>query len=532
MGDGTGAQATPEAGAEPTIDAAPGGAVHDNGAAPDRPGRIHEVLLTVGILLLAAGCSILIKGLGIDVDVPGNAGSRLAAIVLGAAVCMAAFSLWPSIDQLSRYALIGGAVAVGVVLGGLVRLADPLVPDVRGLTEENAIRILDQLGISGRPVAVLGAESDGQVVDQEPDRGDRADKVTLHISSRPPPLIPDVRGGSESLARKTLASLGIEVTVELTAGEPAGQVVEMLPEPPQAGFSARLFVATGSALPEMIDVVGDTIADAMSALEERGIAVETVERASSEEVGQVIEQDPDVGDATGTAVLAVSAGSGAPVVPDVVNDVEANAVATMAEFGIEATVVKETSGTVPTGIVIGLEPEAGERSDAVRIIVSSGPKSASFAGDWTNVDPATDGLVRLTIRNDDGRRIMRGFGSCTPEACDWGEVDATLEGEQLVGTFRFEHKEVDVGVSLAGPLALAEVHHRYDDGDELLDRVVSHTLSLEPPDEIAVEDLEVIANADVLDQVVSTGAVVAIPQLAPVVFDEAPELVLFASPGG
>ena len=47
-----------------------------------------------------------------------------------------------------------------------------------------------------------------------------------------------------------------------------------------------------------------------------------------------------------------------------------------------------------------------------------------FIGSWVNTKKDTTGFVKLIISENDGRLVLRAFGSASPELSDWGEVEA------------------------------------------------------------------------------------------------------------
>jgi len=49
---------------------------------------------------------------------------------------------------------------------------------------------------------------------------------------------------------------------------------------------------------------------------------------------------------------------------------------------------------------------------------------AQFAGDWSNVDPNTGGITKLSIAISGASANVHAWGKCHPTDCDWGSVNA------------------------------------------------------------------------------------------------------------
>ena len=127
------------------------------------------------------------------------------------------------------------------------------------------------------------------------------------------------------------------------------------------------------------DVTGQTQADANTAITDAGLIVGTVTNDYNDTVaaGLVISQDPAGGTAAagGSAVdLVISLGQ--PVVPDVVGQTQADAIAAITAVDLTVgTVTQEYSDTVGAGLVISQSPASGTVVDvgsAVDMVVSLG----------------------------------------------------------------------------------------------------------------------------------------------------------------
>lgn len=49
---------------------------------------------------------------------------------------------------------------------------------------------------------------------------------------------------------------------------------------------------------------------------------------------------------------------------------------------------------------------------------------SQFAGDWSNADPNTGGMTRLSISVSGASANVQAWGKCHPTDCDWGMVQA------------------------------------------------------------------------------------------------------------
>jgi beta-lactam-binding protein with PASTA domain len=201
-----------------------------------------------------------------------------------------------------------------------------LVPDILGLTQEDAVARIELAGLR------VGAFDVDHSPDFEADRATRTDPeqgtelprdstVTLFIASGQVEL-PDLVGTSEEAARTELANLRLSpnvVDVE-TDEERPGTVLSQDPRPGlvDRGSTVTIEVAVEPSLKTVPNVVGKTEGDATNQLESQGFNV-AVETASSETVaeGRVISQNPGAGsqEASGSTVTIVVS-TGPPDDPD------------------------------------------------------------------------------------------------------------------------------------------------------------------------------------------------------------------------
>jgi beta-lactam-binding protein with PASTA domain len=152
-----------------------------------------------------------------------------------------------------------------------------------------------------------------------------------------------------------------------------------------AGVLAYL-AAAGLLAGEKVDVprvVGKQVLAARATLERAGFEVREVRAPSPEEIGQVVDQDPNPGveaDKGSTVTLEVSQGPGDVRVPSVENLPERLAIKELNDAGLKANVDRESSDTVREGLAIRTVPREGaevQRGTRVRLLVSSGPEQVT-----------------------------------------------------------------------------------------------------------------------------------------------------------
>ena len=113
-------------------------------------------------------------------------------------------------------------------------------------------------------------------------------------------------------------------------------------------------------------------------MERAGFEVRETRAPSPEEIGEVVDQDPDPGEEAekgSTVTLEVSEGPGSVRVPSVENLPQRTAIKQLNEAGLKANVDLESSDSVRKGLAIRTVPREGvevQRNTRVRLLVSSG----------------------------------------------------------------------------------------------------------------------------------------------------------------
>jgi eukaryotic-like serine/threonine-protein kinase len=185
---------------------------------------------------------------------------------------------------------------------------DGEVPNVVGMTFDRASRALHNAGFS----AVEGEQrfhrvvARGVVLQQDPpadSRQRRGTEVRLAVSAgQRTGIVPQVSGMSEQAARVALANAGFELgpIMRLSSDQPRGMVVRSMPE---AGSQLELpaeitlVVSEGPAVVIAPDLIGRTLAESRSLLEQIGLSVGGVSRDTSSLYPEntVVRQSPSGG---------------------------------------------------------------------------------------------------------------------------------------------------------------------------------------------------------------------------------------------
>jgi serine/threonine-protein kinase len=298
---------------------------------------------------------------------------------------------WPWIVAAVVVVLVVTGVVLALVLGGGGGKVE--VPNLQGMTEQQAMTILEGLGLKlgdvGDQYIEEEGEEEGIIISQDPEwgtllaKGERVN-VTVMRELR----MPEVEGMTRAEAENTLKELGISVIeIQNVPVEDVEEADIVLSQEPAAGgfispsISVRLEVGVEQKKIEVPDVVGDTLESAEETLKEAGFQVEAIEEASSEvDEGIIIRQSPLANQKAleGSVVtIWVSSGPSAVEVPDVRTELEEDAKDILTDAGLSYTVIpQDTTDPTEVGRVIDQVPLPGAMVDAgynVRIFVGREP---------------------------------------------------------------------------------------------------------------------------------------------------------------
>ncbi len=271
------------------------------------------------------------------------------------------------------------------------------VPDVLGLTEEEALEKLKELGIGLNVVAreESAKYEEGQIMAQEIEAGEMIEKNTglkVTVSSglaEKTVAVPSITGLSEEDGQKALndAGLKVEATSEFSASVEQGMIISVNPaEGTEVAEDSTVQIVVSKG-PEPVkkvqvpQVVGKSLADAKSTLENAGLAVASSEQFhDSIASGNVISQDITSGksvDAGTTVNLVVSKGPETKyvTVPQMVGKEGTAVKSELEKLGLAVTITEQASTSVTKGSVISANVQAGSsvaEGSSVTLVVSSG----------------------------------------------------------------------------------------------------------------------------------------------------------------
>jgi serine/threonine-protein kinase len=282
--------------------------------------------------------------------------------------------------------LLGLLLLVGALIGGFyvwdqiqdeISGAKPVVvPFVEGQRWPQARQNIRRVGL--RPARINRSHETvaiGVVFRQEPEAAERVPRgnaVRLFVSTgKPRVAVPDVLGAREADAVVTIRAAGLVAdTRDIFSDKPTGTVIAQDPKGGinvVKGTTVRINISKGLENIGMPSVIGQSFAEASRQLRAAGFTPVRENVDDSAPKGQVVGQDPGPGTLhpPGTEVtLSVSTGQSTTTVPDVINQDEESARATLENDGW-VVVVRETGTDNPDedGVVLSQTPGPGEEAE-------------------------------------------------------------------------------------------------------------------------------------------------------------------------
>lgn len=293
---------------------------------------------------------------------------------------------WQRPWAIGLWALIAIVASVTALL--LTSAPRVAVPDVVGLSLQTA---QTRLNAAGFDVAVEQRASErvaDTVLSQRPGGSAEAKKgstVRLIVSSGAgTATVPQVDGEELALARDRLEVVGFRTRVRKQDSEEVekGRVIETSPP---GGSLAQLdevvtiVVSTGPKAVVLPDVVRQPEDAAITALEELGLTVRTVEKESADsEPGTVLAMSPAAGSTARVGdrvTITVAAEPTTATIPDLTGRTQAVATRRLEALGFTVRVqVEATTDAAEDGRVISTDPAAGQEAEldsTVTIVVGA-----------------------------------------------------------------------------------------------------------------------------------------------------------------
>ncbi|MCB2412628.1 Stk1 family PASTA domain-containing Ser/Thr kinase [Demequina sp. TTPB684] len=264
------------------------------------------------------------------------------------------------------------------------------IPILEGVDRDTAQTRLEALGLTPVFEEELSEEIEsGRVIRTDPESGEKVDpatdpEVTVYLSSGPDEIeVPEVRGMTQEDAVTALEDAGLEVSTVEPDHDPDIAADRASKTEPAAGTvvpvdtGITLYISDGKV--ELPELRGKTEGEAQQLLVELGL-IGNLQDVETTEVdpGTVFEQDPLPGlvDQGSTVTIKVAKAPTTVEVPNVVGSSQAQAMSALNNVGLKSSVTEENHLTVPAGQVISQNPSGGIKvaiGTTVNLVVSKGP---------------------------------------------------------------------------------------------------------------------------------------------------------------
>ena len=311
---------------------------------------------------------------------------------------------------------VGKAAGVFKSFGGITtqdeedKSGKVTVPDVRGMSEEDAKALLNKKGLGIQPVTRKESKKykAGKISKQTPEAGEKVSKHTkieVVVSSGlvgSKKAIPDVRGMSETEAQNELEEAGFKVTSSFQYDDSveSGKVISTTPEvgtKAEKGSTVTMLVSQGSNKKTVPDVRGMADATAQSTIKSYGFNVGTVtyDYSDSVEKGMVISQtvEPGTKASAGTSISITVSNGPKPEekieVQSFVGQQESALKSWASSKGLYTNISdSQYSDSYAKGCIISMTPSSGtvSKGGTISYVISLGSKSQDSNNTGNNGD--------------------------------------------------------------------------------------------------------------------------------------------------
>jgi len=311
---------------------------------------------------------------------------------------------------------VGKAAGVFKSFGGITtqdeedKSGKVTVPDVRGMSEENAKALLNKKGLGIQVVTRKESKKykAGKISKQTPEAGEKVSKHTkieVVVSSGlvgSKKAIPDVSGMSETEAQNDLEEAGFKVTSSFQYDDSveSGKVISTTPEAgtkAEKGSTVTMLVSQGSNKKTVPDVRGMADATAQSTIKSYGFNVGTVtyDYSDSVEKGMVISQtvEPGTKASAGTSISITVSNGPKPEekieVQSFVGQQESALKSWASSKGLYTNISdSQYSDSYAKGCIISMTPSSGtvSKGGTISYVISLGSKSQDSNNTGNNGD--------------------------------------------------------------------------------------------------------------------------------------------------
>ena len=311
---------------------------------------------------------------------------------------------------------VGKAAGVFKSFGGITtqdeedKSGKVTVPDVRGMSEEDAKALLNKKGLGIQVVTRKESKKykAGKISKQTPEAGEKVSKHTkieVVVSSGlvgSKKAIPDVRGMSETEAQNELEDAGFKVTSSFQYDDSveSGKVISTTPEAgtkAEKGSTVTMLVSQGSNKKTVPDVRGMADATAQSTIKSYGFNVGTVtyDYSDSVEKGMVISQtvEPGTKASAGTSISITVSNGPKPEekieVQSFVGQQESALKSWASSKGLYTNISdSQYSDSYAKGCIISMTPSSGtvSKGGTISYVISLGSKSQDSNNTGNNGD--------------------------------------------------------------------------------------------------------------------------------------------------
>jgi len=110
-------------------------------------------------------------------------------------------------------------------------------------------------------------------------------------------------------------------------------------------------------------------------------------------------------------------------------------------------------------------------ADGAQLTTEANPDSSQLVGTWWSTDKGTRGIRKLVLSEENGLLLVRAFGACLPELCDWGKIVAvpyaanvtSREAMAFTARYDFGFMETTLAVYMKGGILVLDSFNAFKD---------------------------------------------------------------------